>query len=48
MTLAAQLLAIFAFGLVITGIVFLGILRAREFAAVSAKSGPPVDRDGIA
>lgn len=31
-TLTSQLLAIFAFGLVMTGIVFFGILRAREFA----------------
>ena len=30
MTTAMQLFAIFAFGLVITGIVFLGILRAKE------------------
>ena len=31
-TLTAQLFAIFAFGFVMTGIVFLGIVRAREFA----------------
>lgn len=32
MTAAAQLIAIFAFGLVITGIVFMGVIRAREIA----------------
>jgi hypothetical protein len=30
MTTAAQLVAIFVFGLVITGVVFMGLLRARE------------------
>lgn len=35
MTVAAQLFAIFAFGLVMTGVVFLGVMRARE-AAVRA------------
>ena len=30
MTIAAQLFAIFAFGLVMSGVVFLGVLRARE------------------
>lgn len=30
MTVAAQLFAIFAFGLVVTGVVFLGVVRARE------------------
>ncbi len=33
MTIAAQLFAIFAFGLVMTGVVFLGVLRAREATA---------------
>ena len=32
MTVAAQLFAIFAFGLVVTGVVFLGFVRARESA----------------
>ena len=32
MTVVAQLFAIFAFGLVVTGVVFLGVLRARETA----------------
>ena len=32
MTVGAQLFAIFAFGLVITGVVFLGVVRAREAA----------------
>ena len=31
-TVVAQLFAIFAFGLVMTGVVFLGVLRAREAA----------------
>ena len=30
MTTAAQLVAIFVFGLLITGVVFMGLLRARE------------------
>ena len=30
MTAAAQLFAIFAFGIVVSGIVFIGIVRARE------------------
>ena len=39
--LAGQLFAIFAFGLVITGIVFMGVLRAREMAArLSAERSP--------
>lgn len=33
----AQLLAIFAFGLVVTGVVFLGIIRAREVEDRAAK-----------
>ena len=37
MTVAAQLFAIFAFGLVITGVVYLGILRAREVAEKAAR-----------
>lgn len=32
MTVAAQLFAIFAFGLVITGVVYVGVVRAREVA----------------
>ena len=32
MTVVAQLFAIFAFGLVVTGVVYLGIVRAREVA----------------
>ena len=32
MTVAAQLFAIFAFGLVISGVVYLGVVRAREVA----------------
>lgn len=40
-----QLIAIFAFGLVMTGVVFLGIIRAREVAerivkVESARSTP--------
>ena len=38
MTEAAHLGAIFAFGLVMTGIVFLGIVRAREIAERSEKA----------
>ena len=38
MTVVMQLFAIFAFGLVITGIVFLGIVRAREAAGKSAQA----------
>jgi len=34
-----QLFALFAFGLVITGIVYLGILRAREYEGGTDKSG---------
>ncbi len=37
MTAAAQLFAIFAFGLVITGVVFLGMVRAREIAQRAAR-----------
>ena len=37
MTAAAQLFAIFAFGLVISGVVFLGMVRAREAAERVAK-----------
>ena len=33
----AQLLAIFAFGLVMTGVVFLGVVRAREISERAAK-----------
>lgn len=32
-----QLIAIFAFGLVMTGVVFVGILRAREVAERAAR-----------
>ena len=35
--MTAQLLAIFAFGLVMTGVVYLGVLRAREVAERTAK-----------
>ena len=38
MTVAAQLFAIFAFGLVITGVVLLGITRAREVAERVART----------
>ena len=38
MVVAAQLFAIFAFGLVIAGVVFLGVLRAREVAERAAKA----------
>ena len=44
MTAAAQLFAIFAFGLVVAGVVFLGIVRAREFSEKTARvegSSPP-------
>ena len=37
MTTAMQLFAIFAFGLVITGIVLLGIMRAREAEKTAAR-----------
>ena len=37
MTMAAQLFAIFAFGLVVTGVVFLGVTRAREAAERAAR-----------
>jgi hypothetical protein len=44
-----QLIAIFAFGLVVTGVVFLGIVRAREVAERSVKvesaRTPPDSRD---
>lgn len=43
MTIAAQLFAIFAFGLVITGIVFLGVMRAREFAESVTESDRAAD-----
>ena len=38
MTTAAQLFALFAFGLVITGIVLLGLLRAKETAERGAQA----------
>ena len=48
MTVAAQLFAIFAFGLVVTGVVFLGVVRAREvaerIAKVEASSPDPSNR----
>ena len=37
MTAAAQLFAIFAFGLVITGVVYLGVVRAKEVAGRVAR-----------
>lgn len=43
MTVGAQLFAIFAFGLVMTGVVFLGLVRARESAA-RAKLAAKADR----
>jgi len=42
--MTAQLIAIFAFGLVVTGIVFLGIVRAREFEERAAKVRVAQDR----
>lgn len=45
MTVAAQLFAIFAFGLVMTGVVFLGIVRAREFAEKGARVAEAAERD---
>ena len=43
MTVAVQLFAIFAFGLVVTGVVFLGMVRAREFSERAARvdDSPP-------
>lgn len=38
MTIGAQLFAIFAFGLVMTGVVFLGVVRAREAAVRAVRS----------
>ncbi len=35
--MTAQLIAIFAFGLVMSGVVYLGVVRAREIAARAAK-----------
>lgn len=35
--MVSQLIAIFAFGSVVTGVVFLGIVRAREIQARVAK-----------
>lgn len=37
MTVAAQLFAIFAFGLVVTGVVYLGVVRAQEVAGRVAR-----------
>ena len=45
MTVAAQLFAIFAFGLVMTGVVFLGVLRAREVAERAARSHAATESD---
>ena len=47
--MTAQLIAIFAFGLVVTGVVFLGIVRAREFEERAAKvrsAAPPGREQG--
>ncbi len=44
-TVAAQLFAIFAFGLVMTGVVFLGVVRARE-AAEKSRAAPRQPIDG--
>jgi len=35
--MTAQLLALFAFGLVMTGVVYIGIVRAREIAERTAQ-----------
>ena len=45
MTVVAQLFAIFAFGLVMTGVVFLGVLRAREAAERATRSRAAAERD---
>ena len=45
MTVAAQLFAIFAFGLVMTGVVFLGVLRAREAAEKATRSSSAAESD---
>ena len=45
MTVAAQLFAIFAFGIVMTGVVFLGVLRAREAAERADRSRAATERD---
>ncbi len=45
MTVAAQLFAIFAFGLVLSGVVFLGIVRAREVVERAAKVRVAAERD---
>ncbi len=43
MTTAAQLFAIFAFGLVMAGVVFLGLIRARDQAARAARERTAAD-----
>ncbi len=43
--MTAQLFAIFAFGAVITGVVFLGIVRAREFDEKAKKVRVETKRD---
>ncbi len=43
MTSVAQLFAIFAFGLVITGIVFLGVVRARDAARQTTRSDSRIE-----
>lgn len=45
MTVAAQLFAIFTFGLVMTGVVFLGVLRAREAAERAARADAAAESD---
>jgi hypothetical protein len=45
MTVAAQLFAIFAFGLVMTGVVFLGVVRAREAAEKASRSSSATESD---
>jgi len=45
MTAAAQLFAIFAFGLVMAGVVFLGVLRAREAAEKATRSRVATEND---
>ena len=44
MTAVAQLFAIFAFGLLITGVVFLGVVRAREVAERVSRTEAAAER----
>ena len=43
--MTAQLIAIFAFGLVLTGVVYLGVIRAREVAERVAKVQAATSRE---